>query len=317
MVFCRVFAVALWMFAIREPSSVMPPICLLHLNLHLHHSRATPFYAHLHALLRPKTPILAGTITWLSTRASSTSLVVQTADLAELRDRLSREKNARGGEDWGSPIATPRFSRFDNGSRAGSRVVSARNSRRGSRVSMQQQQMAGAMTPLAGGLIAGAEGYFDNPPSAGIEPDFVDPMSPNLSSDEDDNDEEEVARLATEGRGYGLGGIVDRLMGWSLFSVGEEGASDAEEDEEDLTVEQVRKKRAMEVQRRKTELERLSRVQSPVTPRAGQGNVAGGQGADGEREGEVVVPPPPEDGQQEGGWSDAAWLLSVASKVLL
>jgi hypothetical protein len=30
----------------------------------------------------------------------------------------------------------------------------------------------------------------------------------------------------------------------------------------------------------------------------------------------VVLPPPPE-GSEEGGWGDAAWLLSVATKVLL
>ena len=77
----------------------------------------------------------------------------------------------------------------------------------------------GFMTSLDGktpGAVSAAEGYFDDIDDI-AEPDFVD-------QEGDDTDDEEVSRLARQ-KGFGLGGLVDRLVGFSLFNVEE----DAEE----------------------------------------------------------------------------------------
>ena len=110
-----------------------------------------------------------------------------------------------------------------------------------------------------------------------VEPDFVE-------GDESSGDEEEVARLARE-RG---GGWMDRLIGWSLFAVDESGES--EDDEGSVTMEEVWARRDGDARTRR------------------EGIVPIGGEDDG-----VVTSEPPEEG---GGWQDAAWLLSVASKAL-
>jgi hypothetical protein len=140
-----------------------------------------------------------------------------------------------------------------------------------------------------------------------IEPDFVE-------ADEDDgpDDEEEVARLARE-RGFGLGGWMDALIGWTLFSVDEDGeVSDEEKEEEDeeqgkgMTDEDKRLMREVEAKRRK--MERESIIAASALKGHDKEAVEGG-------EVRMEVPRPPE-GQEAGGWQDAAWLLSVASKAL-
>lgn len=136
-----------------------------------------------------------------------------------------------------------------------------------------------------------------------VEPDFVEADEEGL------DDEEEVARLARE-RGFGLGGWMDALIGWTLFSVDEDGEG-SEEDEEDegeqvgLTSDEVRLMREVEAKRRKMERESIVAASAlRVQDKADEGG-----------EVKIDVPRPPE-GQEAGGWQDAAWLLSVASKAL-
>ncbi|KAF2399064.1 hypothetical protein EJ06DRAFT_479360 [Trichodelitschia bisporula] len=121
----------------------------------------------------------------------------------------------------------------------------------------------------------------------GSRPDFVDKEEEESSAGED-----EVAQL-TRQTGFGLGGLVDRLVGWSLFDLEErEDTTDDEADEE--TDAEVAKRRDERAKQRKEALEQASRnaavhLENQQAPR------------------------PADD---EGGWNDAAWLMSVASKVL-
>lgn len=227
---------------------------------------------------------------WLVSRASSTSLVNEGE-----YDTLTSQRPSYAGtaDDEYSPV-TPRHA-GGFGIRFGSRAASARNSRRGSRagsradMGMTGLTSLGARTPGAGGTEQ--EGYFDDAlgeAETPVEPDFVDPS--NVEEEElyisGQLAEEEMKRLAAE-RGFGFGGLVDRLIGWPLFNVDEDGedADDGAEFEE----EQAPRKKREESERK------------AVTPK-------------------VDGPPPrgPNDGNVgDGGWKDAAWLLSVASKVIL
>lgn len=159
---------------------------------------------------------------------------------------------------------------------------------------------AGLKTPSGRHSIELDEDLFEE---GVVEPDFVE-------GDEDGvDDEEEVARLARE-RGSGLGGWMDRLIGWTLFSVDEDGEESDEEDEEveedgsdkseSMTKEELKLRREIEARRRKLEREAIIAA-AAVRPE----DKARRSADDGEA--------PNEEG---GGWSDAAWLFSVASKSL-
>jgi hypothetical protein len=137
-----------------------------------------------------------------------------------------------------------------------------------------------------------------------VEPDFIE------GDDESTGDEEEVARLARE-RGFGLGGWMDRLIGWTLFSVDEDGEeSDEEVDEDDseraqsMTKEDLQLRREVEARRKKLEREAIIAAAAVNTQEKAKEQAEDGQ----------TPEPPNEEG---GGWSDAAWLFSVASKVIL
>jgi hypothetical protein len=136
------------------------------------------------------------------------------------------------------------------------------------------------------------EGYFDD---VAMEPDFVD-----KTEKEGITDDEEVAKLSKD-QGFGLGTLVDRFVGWPLFNVDEDTEDEAvvEEEEDDSagTREELQKRKAAQLQRRK---EQLAKAASSSASATGQRREAQRRGAD-----------------DEGGWQDAAWLLSVASKVLL
>jgi hypothetical protein len=221
---------------------------------------------------------------WLVSRDSSTSLVDQST--YDLRSVLTTDQFA---DDEDSPM-TPRYSR--NASRVASRAPSARTSRRGSRVGSRVDMMSAIMTPMEGktpGAWA-AEGYFDDIATT-AEPDFLE------AEDDGAVDDEEVSRLAKQ-KGFGLGGIVDRLVGFSLFNVDEDGEEEEEEDEADETVEEATKRKQEHLRRRREQLERAASSSAVATGRA---------------EKEAIRPPIQGD---DGGWKDAAWLLSVASKVL-
>ncbi|KAF4621518.1 hypothetical protein G7Y89_g14554 [Cudoniella acicularis] len=212
---------------------------------------------------------------WLVSRASSTSLTNQKEDedeeleqeLARERSRNSRRGSAVGSfdaDDEFSPVTTRRSLSFGPqtvGSRPISRFSSKVNSRRGSRAQL--------FTPI--GLER--EGYFDHrdfdQDEFVAEPDFVDV-------------EEEGAS------GVGLGGWVERMLGWSLFAVDEDG----ERTEVEITDEKAEDSELSSRTSRRT-LDGIA--DAPV---------------------EDAMPPPLRD-DETGGWQDAAWLLSVATKVLL
>ena len=149
------------------------------------------------------------------------------------------------------------------------------------------------------------DAMFDDSP---IEPDFVE------ADEENEGDEEEVARLARE-RGFGLGSWMDRLMGWTLFDVDEDGEESSSEDDEvedhapkpeNMTKEELQLRREVDARRRKLEREAIIAA-SAVQPPSRRDAPGGGDAAE-------AKPPPGEEGS---GWADAAWLVSVAAKVLL
>lgn len=208
---------------------------------------------------------------WLVSRDSSTSLVqnheedaYHTQEHAELQKAGSNHASRRA-------------------SRAASRVASAKPSRRGSKVG-SRVEFANAIDASLN--VRSIEGYFDQ---MNIEPDFVE------KEDQDAlKDDAEVARLSRV-PGFGIGGLVDKLVGWPLFNV--EEPSDEEDEVEEESSAQLRKKKLAQMKRRTEELEKVtSNSASATNP-------------------EPIVEQPRKP--TEGGWNDAAWLLSVASKVIL
>ncbi|KAF9693630.1 hypothetical protein EKO04_008175 [Ascochyta lentis] len=248
---------------------------------------------------------------WLIRKESSTSLVGQSDDFAHPASHNGRHSALLSGEPMPDPnqgdypTFSPRMSRAGSRlqSRIGSRVPSARQSRRGSRVG-SRIDLAMSGIPSAS-LRHSFDLAVDESP---IEPDFVE-----ADEDEGPDDEEEVARLARE-RGSGLGGWMDALIGWTLFSVDEDGEVSSDDDDDDdgaeqasnLTRDEAKLMREVEAKRRKMERESIIAASAlKVHDKAGE---EGG-------EVKIDVPKPPE-GQEAGGWQDAAWLLSVASKAL-
>lgn len=222
---------------------------------------------------------------WLTSRHSSTSLHEggSSDEDAETLSYLSASSHLRlhFADDELSP-ETPRCtSRW--GSRFGSRAASARNSRRGSNADL-------ALTPTIV-VSRDEDGYFGAMAARNEElvgPDFVDVDD---GSDEEDA-EEEIARLARERSSGFVGGIVDRLVGWSLFNV--------DEDREGTDVEDEGDKNGGSGAGVVNTTSRSLPARNRQVPGPGQ----------------VIEETQPER-QEEGGWHDAAWLLSLASKVIL
>lgn len=250
---------------------------------------------------------------WLVRRESSTSLVGQTDEYEEHSSHDTRHMALLSGEhlaDVEYSTFTPRYSRTGSRihSRGGSRVPSAHNSRRGSRVGSKVDLMmsVGPKTSSAKHSLELDDSMFEE---SQIEPDFVD-------EEEGDGDEEEVARLARE-RGFGLGGWMDRLIGWTLFSVDEDGEdSDEEEEEEEdaekpenMTKEELRLRREVEAKRKKLEREAIIAAAAVSS----DDKASKSKPAEGDEASKFQQAPNEED----GGWQDAAWLFSVASKVIL
>lgn len=234
---------------------------------------------------------------WLVSRASNTSLTgvrdteeeMYERELARERELASRQGSRRGSftlppldEDLVSP-----------GSRYGSRS----HSRIGSRT-------AQAKTPLRTPLRTphherhgdSSSEYFNQNFAAGstdefgVGPDFVgldEKLEAAMHRETEELDEETVRRLVKRDSGA-KASWMGNLIGWSLFSVEENEEESSEEEDDDLS---------------DGESERvLGRSASGRS--LDQGSLDKGTG----------IPPPKAD---EGGWQDAAWLLSVASKVLL
>jgi hypothetical protein len=246
---------------------------------------------------------------WLVRRESSSSLVDNRDEYETHPSHDGKRMALLSGEHLGDfefPTFTPRMSRVGSrtqsrvGSRMQSRVASAHNSRRGSRVGSRVDLIMSVAPSKRPGLDMEIDESMFSPQFA--EPDFVDEDS------ESDGDEEEVARLARE-RGFGLGSLMDRLIGWTLFSVDEdgEGSEDEDEDEDDtgkpenMTREELILKREVDARRRK--MERESIIAASAVHRPMEGASAGSSATERLNE-------------ENGGWQDAAWLFSVASKAL-
>jgi len=156
-------------------------------------------------------------------------------------------------------------------------------------------------------------GYFDAKPVRShtqdrgddVRPDFVDQgdvvaySHEEMWDDEDDEerDEEEIARLAsTPGYGFGLGSVVDRLVGFSFLDDADAEAGKGRDEKSDRSArDEVRKDRERMLQH---EARRKSTVETEASSR---------------RRSEEV------DIEEEKGhmWNDAKWLLEVAGRVLL
>ncbi|KAF1921978.1 hypothetical protein BDU57DRAFT_584935 [Ampelomyces quisqualis] len=253
---------------------------------------------------------------WLVRRDSSTSLVPHDdpdpgATTTHMALLSGSHLSTAARNDMHIPTFSPRTPRTQSlhPSRVPSRVHSARPSRRGSRVHSRAD--LASTSPLSAHRPS-----IDTPlPSwddAFLEPDFVE------AQDDSDGDEAEIARLARERR-LGLGSWLDRMIGWTLFSVDEDGeasgseSDDGDDDDDDgggrgggpgafllpqnMTREEFRLRREVEAKRRKMEREAIVAAAA----------VKGGDVGTGEGLGQM---------DDAGGWQDAAWLLSVASKAL-
>lgn len=185
-------------------------------------------------------------------------------------------------DDEFSPVTTRRSLSFSSRSRPGSRFASRANSRRGSRA---------VLTPMA----VERDGYFDvshlDKEGLVAEPDFVDVDEEEEFEDKDGEEariDEALVRSLARASSAGLTGWVERMLGWSLFAV--------DEDDEDPEVESVDEK-----------IEDVE-LSSRLSRRHLLDGAEGGQTAE-------VMPALGDD--DAGGWQDAAWLLSVATRVLL
>lgn len=218
---------------------------------------------------------------WLISRQSSTSLTgIRNFEDAAFEDELAREREIT------SMLTSRRGSLADDdmsvsviGSKIHSRSQSRSHSIHGSRSQL--------MTPIERTLDEGS--YFPNHESL-AGPDFVDldERLEELERDTLEDAEADVKRLMRRGTGAKASWVTG-FMGWSLFSVDEHEEETDDDDEseydESLADSQSHVDRSAWLKRH---------VEGPLDP-------------------EDFVPPPPTD---EGGWSDAAWLLSVASKVI-
>ena len=227
-------------------------------------------------------------------RTSSTSLSgLRDEDEEEFENELAREReqaSRRGSgngpfdaDDEFSPGTTRRSLSFGpatgTGSRPLSRFASRANSRRGSRAQL--------FTPLGGER----EGYFDQRELVHeefiAEPDFVDVEDEGFGGVEQALNDDDIVRRLASASSLGLTGWVERMLGWSLFAVDEDG-EEAEVDTLDTATDDSESvsrpsRRALEALAETTVEDRL---------------------------------PPLQDGEA-GAWQDAAWLLSVATKALL
>ncbi|KAK4610472.1 hypothetical protein CLAFUW4_13525 [Fulvia fulva] len=187
-------------------------------------------------------------------------------------------------EGPGSPVLARSGRSASNwGSRYGSRNASQRTSRIASPV--------GTRTPRRAQDVPG---YFDTPVHEAPAEDEVAFAKPREESDEYE-DRAEVDKLS-QSNSFGLGSVVDKLMNFNLFK-NDEGAETTDDDlgsaRRSESPDEARNRMTAEMERRREEKERLAAQPRPAPM---------GDGKDGK--GEV------------GGWTDAAWLLSVASKAM-
>ncbi|KYK58420.1 hypothetical protein DCS_05435 [Drechmeria coniospora] len=223
--------------------------------------------------------------TWLVSRQSSTSLAgMRDVDEVVFEQELARERelhSRRGSSALADDDATPNGSRFPSRFQSRSHSLVDGRSR--------------AATPLD---HASAEGSYFPAACAAPGPDFVnlDEKLEQLEEDEarDTTLEDEVAvrRLVRRGQPGKSGSWISNAISWSLFSV-DESEEESDDDEADDDADD-------------------SPTEDELSPTGRRGrsgrHFEGVSNAPLER-----LPPPATD---EGGWKDAAWLLSVATKIV-
>ncbi|KAK4455030.1 hypothetical protein QBC34DRAFT_106152 [Podospora aff. communis PSN243] len=228
---------------------------------------------------------------WLVSRASSTSL----AGMHPEDDAFERELALEREHIVGSRSGSRRHSIGPaSGGEDGDHMSSPPYSRRGSRSQSRVGSRSQMITPLE--LRSAEEGYF--PMTSEDEyipgPDFVNLDEALEAVDEEFDttveDEAYVRRLVKKGNG-GMGSWFGSVLGVQLFSV-EENSEESDDDGDGETTEGEQDD-AEGQPSRITSTRRLDGMTTTLDER---------------------VPPPKAD---EGGWHDAAWLLTVASKVLL
>ncbi|KAG6015276.1 hypothetical protein E4U54_003828 [Claviceps lovelessii] len=233
--------------------------------------------------------------TWLISRQSSTSLVgMRDVEEEAFEQELAREREVAGhrASRRGSSVMAD-----DDATSNGSRFNSRFNSRKHSVV--ESRSYVG--TPVDRSAVDGGDSYFpSHEADSTAGPDFVnlDEKLEELEFDTTQDDEATVRRLVRHGTG-GKGSWISNVIGWSLFKVDENEEEDDDDEDEDDDDEDDDQEQCMD--------------EDELALR--------GRGASSRRHFEDVlhspierVPPPSSD---EGGWKDAAWLLSVASKVML
>lgn len=243
---------------------------------------------------------------WLASRASSTSLLA--------RGTGSDEDEDDEGEDRVGAT-------YQKLSPSASRLHSVRGSRRGSKVDHAAEGLTsstaassrhGSRSSLALDEIGGYFGNRRSGKDTPVGPDFVDGFHDEDSGDEDtaeqgiiaeQADEEVVARLAKE-KGFGVGGLVDKLVGLSMFS--ESGAESDDADEvQSKGMQENRSERPTTMHYPRENVKSQAISPSGEEP-SDSSLLKAGSGSSNE------VP----KGEEATAWTDAAWLLSVASKVL-
>jgi hypothetical protein len=223
---------------------------------------------------------------WLVSRESSTSLSAQgyeeegESDEEHAMGRDSRRNSTRGSGTGGD--ADDEYSPIPTGLGfgGGSRPASRYGSHPASREHSRRGSRANAFTTLTN-AENDQSSNLDQDEELIVEPDFVDVEDGAHSSIKD---EIIIKRLAKNGN-LRLGVWMEQLMRWTLFAV--------EEDEENTDTETSEEKTAV-LDRQPQAIDVLNNTIDDSL--------------------DEHIPPP---GDGEGAWQDAAWLLSVATKVLL
>ncbi|SPO03398.1 uncharacterized protein DNG_06081 [Cephalotrichum gorgonifer] len=223
---------------------------------------------------------------WLVSRASSTSLATPRdpdSDPDVDEDLLEREVEREREFASRRSSRRPSVSHYHDHPRspAAGDLRSRAHSRPGSR------------TP-AGLERADSESYFAQRPESCEDipgPDFIglDEQLEALGAETAPDDEAAVRRLVRRGQ-TGQDSWLANVLGWSLFSVEE---NESEESDGGDEVDDDTETEELGAESRRSSARYLDRL----------GGVP-----------EERMPPPTAD---EGGWKDAAWLLTVASKVIL
>ncbi|PKS06940.1 hypothetical protein jhhlp_005536 [Lomentospora prolificans] len=227
---------------------------------------------------------------WLVSRASSTSLTVarddEDEDIFEQQLEREREFASRHSSRRGS-LANLNHARSTDGNH-NSRSISRPHSQSRSRPHSRPESRANMFTPMD---RADLDDYFAQSPEGDeyvAGPDFVN-LDERLEAlgKEAQDDEATIRKLVRRGQA-GRDSWLANVLGWSLFSVEED--DDESDSGADITDTDTEGLPAVSRSSSTRYLDHLTKV--PEEP----------------------IPPPQAD---QGGWNDAAWLLSVASRVIL